>query len=179
MLILALVYIIAIGLIVGALADWAMNDLNNTTHFRSSSSLDYAASSAAQVAIQSIRYAPEMPATQSPSLSYCWTPPSGYISELSENSYTIGVWCSTVQNLASARTRVVTFYVCPTALTSSSSSAAVLAGGVACQNKALLTVQVAYDDYLPGQLTLKSTCDQLLPVPHCGSGAKIEKWIWA
>lgn len=179
MLILALVYIIAIGLIVGALSDWAMNDLNNTTHFRSASSLDYAASSAAQVAIQSIRYAPEMPATQAPNLSYCWTPTSGYISELTENSYTIGVWCSTVQNLASARTRVVTMYVCPTSLSSSSSSTDVLNGGVACQAKPLLTVQVAYDDYLPGQLTLKVTCDQLLPTSTCGEGAKIEKWIWA
>jgi hypothetical protein len=42
-LILAIVYITAISLIVGALADWAMNDLNSTTHFRSASSLGYAA----------------------------------------------------------------------------------------------------------------------------------------
>ena len=32
-IILALVYIVAVSLIVGALADWATNDLNNTTKF--------------------------------------------------------------------------------------------------------------------------------------------------
>src|SRR5579863_3558571 len=108
-LVLALVYIISISLIVGALADWAMNDLNNTTQFQSASSLDYAATSATQVAIQSIRYTPLYAQTKNPLLGYCWTPSSGtYLSQLSNfNGYNVSVWCSTVENLNNANTRVV------------------------------------------------------------------------
>jgi hypothetical protein len=60
-LILALVYIVSVSLIVGALADWAMNDINNTTHFQTASSLDNAVSGATEVAIQSMRYYPQYP----------------------------------------------------------------------------------------------------------------------
>ena len=169
-LILALAYIVSISLIVGALADFAMNDLNNTTHFRSASSLNYAVSSTAQVAIQSIRYTPQMPATQSPALGTCWNPSSGALSELSMNSYTVAVWCSTVQNLASARTRVVTIYACPEAAGFND----LVGGGISCQANPYLLAQVAYDDYLPGGLTMKTTC-----TVTCGEAAKIEKWIWS
>ena len=72
-LILALVYIVSVSLIVGALADWAMNDINNTTHFQTASSLDNAVSGATEVAIQSMRYYPQYPATLT--TNNCWTPP--------------------------------------------------------------------------------------------------------
>jgi len=174
-LILAMVYVISISLVVGALADWAMNDLNNTAHFRSSTALNYAVSSTAQVAIQSMRYNPQMPATASPALANCWTPTSGYVSELTTvNNDPVAIWCSTVQNLASSSTRVVTMYACQTTLTASSTSADAMSAGVACQTKPLLTVQVTFDDYLPGGLTLTQTC-----TTTCGLGAKIDKWIWA
>jgi hypothetical protein len=131
-IILAMVYIVSISLVVGALADWAINDLNNTTKFQSASSLDYAVSSAVQVAIQSIRYTPLMSQTSSPQLGECWVPASGYVSQLTVNGDTVAVWCTTVQNLASAATRVVTFYACASTLTSSSTSGAVSAAGATC-----------------------------------------------
>src|SRR5580698_10478581 len=74
-LILALVYIVSVSLIVGALADWAMNDLNNTTHFQNASSLDNAVSGATEIAIQSMRYYPQYPATAT-NYANCWTPPT-------------------------------------------------------------------------------------------------------
>lgn len=173
-LILALVFIVAIGLIVTALTSWAMNDLNNTTKFNSASSLDYAATSVTEVAIQSIRYTPQMPQTASPNLASCWTLSSGYVSELTLNGHTVAVWCSTLQNLGSPQTRVVTFYACQTTLTSGSSSGAVLAGGVACQTKPLLTARVAFDDYPPGgSAPLKVTC-----TTWCGQGAVTQDWTW-
>ena len=172
-LILALIYITTISLIVVALSSWAMNDLNNTTHFNNATALDYAASSTAQIAVQSMRYTPLMPASTYPALSPCWTSTSSNVSELLENNYTVGVWCTTQQNLASARTRVVTIYACTTTLTSSSSVSAVNSAGSACALSPLLLVQVAYDDYLPGQITLTQTC-----TTSCGAGAKLEKWTW-
>src|SRR5277367_4521504 len=79
-LILALVYIVAISLIVGALADWAMNDLTNTNHFQSANSTDNAISGATEVAIQSVRYYPyyNVGVNNSPNYGNCWSPPSGY-----------------------------------------------------------------------------------------------------
>ena len=177
-LILALVYIISISLIVGALADWAMNDLNNTTRFQSTSSLDYAASSATQVAIQSIRYTPLYSQTQNPLLGYCWAPPSGtYVSQLNNfNGFNVTVWCSTVENLASSNTRTVSFYTCKSPTTAPTNSAQALADGEACYTQPLLYAQVAFDDYLPGATTLGTTC---AGPGYCGFGATELQWSWS
>jgi hypothetical protein len=173
-LILALIYIVSISVIVGALTTWALNDLNNTKAFHSASALDYAATSAVEVAVQSIRYAPLYSETMSPSLGYCWTPAAGYVSQLTVNNDTVAVWCSTVESLASAQTRVVTFYACKSTLTSSSSSPTVLAAAVACSgpNSDILTAKVTFDDYPPGgSAPLISTCTQA-----CGQSATTDKW---
>ncbi len=178
-LILALVYIVSVSLIVGALADWAMNDLNNTAQFQSASSLEYAATSATQVAIQSIRYTPlysETASNISPGLGYCWTPSSGkYLSQLSNfNGFNVTVWCSTVENLASANTRKVSFYTCKTPTIAPTSITAADADGYTCSQDPLLYAQVAYDDYLPGATTLSTTCSY----PNCGYGATELQWTW-
>jgi hypothetical protein len=178
-LILAMAFLVAISLIVGAMADWAMNDLNNTTKFNSASSLNYAATSTAQVAIQSIRYTPLMPQTQSPTYSSCWTPSTGYVSQLSNfDGFTVAVWCSTVQTLASARTRVVTLIACTSSLNPSStisSLSTVQTAASACQSSPLLTARVAFDDYpSAGGAPLTQTC-----TTWCGQGATTELWAWA
>ena len=176
-LVLALVYIISISLIVGALADWAMNDLNNTTQFQSASSLEYAASSVTQVAIQSIRYTPLYSETSS-SLGYCWTPTSGtYLSQLTNfNGFNVTVWCSTVENLASANTRVVSFYTCTSPTTAPTNSSQAVADGDTCSLHPLLYAQVAFDDYLPGATTLSTTC---AGPGYCGFGATELQWTWS
>jgi hypothetical protein len=178
-LILAMAFLLAISLIVGALANWAMNDLNNTTKFNTSSSLNYAATSATQVAIQSIRYSPLVPQTQSPALNFCWNPQSGYVSQLSNfDGFTVAVWCSTVQTLSSARTRVVTLIACTSTLNANniiSSLSTVQAAASACQASPLLTARVAFDDYpSAGGAPLSLTC-----TTWCGQGATTELWVWA
>src|SRR5580698_2582055 len=94
-LILALVYIVSVSLIVGALADWAMNDLSNTTHFQNASSLDNAVSGATEIAIQSMRYYPQYPATASPLVANCWTPSGTLASDVLINNDLVGVRCDT------------------------------------------------------------------------------------
>jgi hypothetical protein len=186
-LILALVYIVAISLIVGALATWALNDLNNTTHFDNASASDYAISGATEVAIQSIRYTPIVPQTAfpwtgtgtPPDVGYCWQPASpgnAYVSQVTIDSDQVAVWCSTVQNLASSSTRVVTLYACASSLTSSSSETAVLLAGNACQQNPALTATVAFNDYPAGDSNpLTQTCGP----GDCGYGAITEEWNWA
>jgi hypothetical protein len=182
-LILALVYIIAISLVVAALVDWTMNDLNNTNHFHNASALDYAVTGAVEVAVQSMRtnpnYSPSYPGTET--MGTCWTPPSGEsISQLTNptSNYTVAVWCQTTQNLDSASTRVVTFYACQsTAAAASDSSSAAESAGEACMAPGAdeLTAMVTFDDYPPGGGPyLQTTCSG----GACGQEATTTEWQW-
>jgi hypothetical protein len=178
-LILALIYIVSVSLIVGALADWAMNDLNNTTHFQNASSLDNAVSGATEIAIQSMRYYPQYPATQSPTVANCWTPPSGsYASDTTINTDLVAVWCTTVENLKSPNTRIVTFIACPeTAAHVATAPLATTAMGN-CQSDPLLKAVVTFDDYPSGGGGLLSqTCSGGPGI--CGFAATTNQWTWA
>jgi hypothetical protein len=175
-LILALVYIFTVGLIVAALADWATNDLNNTAHFTSARSLQYALSSVTNTAIQSMRYSP-IPSTTPPTgvatpaaatPGYCWTPASGYtydgITPVIDGA-NVAVWCSTVEDLSKGATRVVTFSAC---LSTTSNSA--------CATSPLLQAVVSYDDYPPGGGPLLTV--QCTPAVNCGEGMTLQSWTW-
>jgi hypothetical protein len=126
-LILALIFLVVVGGVVGSLASWATNDLKNTTQFTSARTEQYAVSSAAQTAVQNIRYTPLLSTDQTPSASpsYCWG--AGPTSELTLDNETVAVWCSTVWTPTSASTRVVTFSACPVTSAESGDSAATLA----------------------------------------------------
>jgi hypothetical protein len=172
---LALVYIITISVIVLALATWASNDLNNTTHFKSARALDYAASSATETAIQSIRFTPvpgTFPSPNPSTTNYCWTPPSGPVSQLQINGDWIAVWCSTLETLNSTNTRVVTFSACSesAALTSGTAPAA----QTACVTNPLLAAKVSFNDYPPGN----SPPLQLQCTTYCGESATTQEWTW-
>jgi hypothetical protein len=175
-LILALVYIFTVGLIVAALADWATNDLNNTTHFTTARSLQYALSSVTQTAIQSMRYSPvptTTPANNTPTPvatapGYCWTPASGFTYDgLTPvvDGENVAVWCSTVENLSEGTTRVVTFSACLSSTTNT-----------ACSQNPLLQAVVSYDDYPPGGGPLLTA--QCTPTVNCGEGMTLENWTW-
>jgi hypothetical protein len=174
---LALVYIFTVGLIVAALASWATNDLNNTAHFTTGRSLQYALSSVTETGIQSMRYNPIPTSTPTantptPALSApgnCWTPaasanPAGY-DQLTLDGENVTVWCSTVENLSQATTRVVTFSAC---LSSWSNTA--------CAASPLLQVVVSYDDYPPGGGPLLTS--QCTPTVNCGEGMTLLNWTW-
>lgn len=179
-LILAMAYIVTVSLIVMTLSSWATNDLHNTTSFNSTSSLHTAAGSVTNTAIESIRYATLLSNGQAQNvatpLSYCWQPTSGFVSQLTIDQATVAVWCTSVENLNSAATRVVTFYACQSTLTSSSSSSVVAAAGAACSqpNASILTAVVTYDDYPPGSSpALTQQCSL-----YCGEGATLTSWVW-
>jgi len=179
-LILALVYIVAISLIVGALADWAMNDLTNTTHFQNASSLDNAVSGATEVAIQSVRYYPYYSAaTTSPLFGNCWNPTSTAASDVTINNSLVAVWCSTQENLKSPSTRIVTFIACPVTAAfpvDTTAHAATAEGN--CAIKPRLQAVVTIDDYPSGGGgLLTQTCAGGQGV--CGFAATTNQWTWA
>jgi hypothetical protein len=177
-MILALVYIVAISLVVGALASWVMNDLNNTVHFQSASNRTYAATAAADIAISNIRYAPYQTQTPPGTTGNCWTPaaPNNTTGPPAAiDGYTMAVWCNTYQNsttLLTRSTRTVTFYVCQESTLDLPNPAT---AAYACSQKPLLFVEVVYDDYPQGEVTgyLTSTCTDT-----CGEQATVEDWIW-
>lgn len=167
-LILALVYIIIVGMVVGALGGWIANDLNNSVRFSAAGSEQSAARSVTEVAMQSIRYTPLIGAGLSQTVatpsnpSYCWgsTAPS----QLNAiNGYTMSAWCSTVFNPTSTATRVVTFSVC---LSTASASA--------CAASPLLQAVVTFDDYpATGGVVNSGAC-----TTTCGETMTINSWLW-
>ncbi len=175
-------YIVAISLIVGALADWAMNDLTNTTHFQNASSMDNAISGATEVAIQSVRYYPYLNSgnansnNSSPNYGNCWNPTSTAASDVTINNYLVAVWCSTIENLKSPNTRTVTFAACV------EQASAVALGQVAttmgnCTSSPTLKAVVVFDDYPSGGGGLLSqTCTGGQGV--CGFAATTNQWTW-
>jgi hypothetical protein len=164
---------VSVSLIVGALADWAMNDLSNTTHFQNATSIDNAVSGATEVAIQSMRYYPQSATL----LGYanCFTPPSGTLSStVPINNDLIGVWCSTVEKLKSPDTRVVTFNACPVTAASVANGTAM----TACLAAPTLTAQVTFDDYPSGGGgLLNQTCSG--GPGSCGFAATTNQWTWS
>jgi hypothetical protein len=115
-LILALAFLLVVGMITGGLAGWITNDLNNSTQFTSARSLQSSASNATELAIQSIRYDPLLATTQDATPpAPCWGTGSSSDVSLPEGDTTsdeMSVWCSTKWNPYSASTRVVTISTC-------------------------------------------------------------------
>ncbi len=114
-LVLALLFLVVIGLIVGGLASWTANNLSNSLKFQQDRNAQYALSSASQVAIANIRYTPLLGPNQTLNASppsYCWG--TAAPSELTIQGDQVAVWCSTVWNPNNASTRVVTLSACLT-----------------------------------------------------------------
>lgn len=179
-LILALVYIVSVSLIVGALADWAMNDLNNTTHFQTAASVDNAVSGATEVAIQSVRYYPQ----SGTGTGNCWTPPGGTnnASDVPINGDLVAVWCSTSLNLQSPNTRIVTFTACPVTTAEVVSVSATTSTMGSCLSGLLpgpsLIAKVTFDDYPSGGGGLLSSVCTGGP-GYCGFAATTTQWTWS
>jgi hypothetical protein len=160
-LILALLFLVAVGGIVGSLATWATNDLNNTAKFTSARTLQYAVSGATEVAIQNIRYTPLLATTTAPAApGSCW---SG-TSSLQIDNQNIDVWCSTQWTPTSSSTRVVTFDACLHGATAS-----------ACVANPLLAAVVTFDDYPTGS----SPPNPAACVAYCGTSMTVNSWVWS
>jgi hypothetical protein len=153
-------------LIVGALLSGITSGLGNSTNFKSARSLHYAATSATNVAIQSIRYTPLLSTNQTLNASppgICWG--SGTTSELTgiDGVGGMAVWCSTKWTPTSAATRVVTFSTCLDTV-----------GAAACAAKPLLQAVVTYDDYPPGI----SSPTSVQCFTFCGTSMTVNNWVW-
>lgn len=175
-LILALVYLVTVSVIIAALSGWAIDDLNDTTHFSSGFALQNAAGGAMEVAIQYVRYssAPLVRGNQ-PSAISCLgahaTPPTvtftnGPNSDPTQFTNTMAVWCNTDWAPTSSATRTVTFWACQSPVGGTTASA--------CQADPVLDAVVVFDDY-PSSLSapIDGQCNV-----WCGSGMVVTTWDW-
>jgi hypothetical protein len=170
-LILALVFLVTVGAVVGSLASWAMNDLNNTAAFTSARSMQNAVVNATELAIQTIRYTPALSTGQtlnaSPPTS-CWGSGSSTLaSQEGSTSQNVAVWCSTAWNPSSANTRVVTLSACPVTSTETATT---------CAANPYLQVVAIYDDYPAGVISAPTTAQCVV---YCGTGLTVSSWIWS
>ena len=191
-LILALVFLVTVSVIVGALTDWVSNDLMNSTSFTATQGLNSAATNAVTLGVQSIRYNPLLyttvngtntPVTLNASPpSYCWgTGASQYTdpNPVGGVLYNMNVYCSTVWNPKSASTRKVTVSACRIPAQDVPGSAAYKASWAAaqasCAATPLLQAIVTFDDYPP---TGVSGSSQNQCVTYCGSTMTVNSWNW-
>jgi hypothetical protein len=169
-LVLALLFLVVIGLIVGGLASWTANNLTDAVVFQNARSAEFALNGATQAATQNIRYAPLINPGETLNASppsYCWGTsgdPTYGGSELTTQGDPVYVYCSTAWNPASSVTRQVTISAClQSELTVPSQAAATCAA-----NPGLQTI-VNFDDY-------QSNLNTTNPAPcqsTCGTGMTI------
>ena len=168
-LVLALLFLVVIGTIVGAIASWTSNDLKNTLVFQQERNVQSALLTATNVAIQNIRYTPLIETGQKDTLnanppSYCWG--SSSPSQTTAQGETVDVWCSTVWNPNSAQTRIVTISAC---LDNNGLDTA----ATCAMNPGLQTV-VTFDDYSSGTPSVGgAACTPPTNGGTCGAGMTI------
>ncbi len=182
-LILALAYIMIIGVVVAALTTWASGDLNNTGKFNDARGLDYSLSSAMEVAINNIRYTPvEGSVNASPPVA-CWgsgtygsTSTASYATystyELPTSSDNIATWCTTRSDPNTATTRIVSIYACAAPSTTAIStqwatSTEIENASSVCAASPGLEAVVVFDDY--------STTGKYV----AGEGASLQSWDYS
>jgi hypothetical protein len=172
-------------MVVAVLTADLTGDLRSSQIFQSVRSEQYAARSATDLAINSIRYAydsPSAPTGNTSTLlaqtlnasppSYCWG--SGPKSELTTDGVSMDVWCSTAWNPASASTRTVTFSTCLDSVAAVTAAAAA-AAAAACAASPYLQAIVSYDDY-PSGVSAPSSAPCYL---YCGTQMITDSWLWS
>lgn len=161
-LILAMVFLVVTSLVVTGLADWVKNDLNNTVKFTSAESLQSTANSAAELAIQSVRYNFTAATLNASPPQPCWTP-SATPSEITLNGQSVSAWCTTRWDPLSTSTRVVTVMACQSGTTASQ-----------CAANPVLYAVVTFDDYpSPKGAVTSAQCTST-----CGLGMTINDWVF-
>ena len=167
-LILALLFLIIGVVAVGALAFQVTNDVTNSSHFRTVRSLQYAARSSTNLAIQNIRYTPLLATSQTLNASppaACWgTSPESQLAGI-DGEPPMASWCSTAWTPTSDSTRTVTISTCP-ATTSAAQ----------CAAAPMLQAVVSFDDYPPQLASPPSTTACTL---YCGTSMVTDSWVWA
>ena len=109
-LVLAIIFLTVVSVLMVALVEWVGADLRNTSRFTAAQSFQSTANSAAEIALQNVRYNFMSATLNASPPAPCWTT-SPSASLLSLNSQSVVAWCSTSWTTGSAQSRKVTVSV--------------------------------------------------------------------
>ncbi len=167
-LILALIFLVAVSLIVIALLGWVGTSLTATTSFANERSVESTATSAVNLAIQNTRYKFATQLLNASPPQACWYGSGGTAQQPPElNNQQIDVWCSMVWQPYSANTRTITYSACPATLTNSQ-----------CAATPTLQAIVTFDDYAPGVGVPYANPVQCSSTGFCGQSLTQNSWLW-
>lgn len=177
LLILALVFILVISVIAGALTRWVTNDLNNTNKFDSALSIETAANNAVELALQNVRYNFASQTLNAVPPQPCWTT-SPSVSQVTFDAQTVSVWCTTNWSPLSSNTRVVTFYVCQSNFSGTPTLGDMNTAATACALNPLLQAVIAFDDF-PNTISA-SNCPPNSggSSSTCGTTLTVQSWAF-
>lgn len=167
-ILLALVFLVAVSLIVVALLSWVGTSLKVTSTFASERTTESAATSAVNLAIQNTRFtfAPQLLNASPPQA--CWYDSGGNAEQPpSFNGQQFNVWCSMVWQPYSANTRTITYSACVTTSTN-----------VQCAANPTLQAIVTFDDYAPGIGVPTANPVQCNLTGFCGQSLTQNSWLW-
>ena len=122
-LILALVFLVVVGLVAGSLVQWAGGDLTATSQFTSAHSNESAANGANAIAVQFVRYNFLTSSLFASPPTPCWSSTGNSTFSLSSTGPTMDSWCSTNWRPLSQNSRVVTISTCPSTTSSTNCAA--------------------------------------------------------
>ncbi len=108
-----------------ALVEWVGADLRNTARFTAAQSFQSTANSAAEIALQNVRYNFMAPTLNASPPAPCWTT-SPSPSLLSLNAQSVDAWCATQWTTGATQSRTVTISVCLSTLSAGACAAAPL-----------------------------------------------------
>lgn len=169
-LIITFIFLILVSLVVATLSSWAVNGLNNTGHFQTSTNELYAANGATQVAMRAARYT--YPASTS---QVC----PGTLNPIQINGTYVQVWCQNQAQTSgftingAAFTRKTTLTAC---LMSSESSQLTGVCTTSAGNVRQLLVAVVYYDDVVSTTFNPYNCTPTYQ-STCGVAMRVFSWV--
>lgn len=177
-LILALVFLLATGLLTLALATFAVEADTNTTNVRAVGTVNLNAESVATATIEAIRTSYNFPGQ--PSTTYYpvgAASPTAVACTPTEATTSFLVACIGYATPGTTQSRVVDLYVCATANVASAQACYLsnTAAPGSASSKIALFAEVTYDDIPPGQPASAAACSSLYTAT-CGMTMIIDHW---
>jgi hypothetical protein len=166
-IILALVFLVAVSMIVVGLLSYVGTSLTATTSFASERSVETAATNAVNLAISQSRYTFSTQMLNASPPSACWTTGTGQPPAFGGQQFY--VWCSMTWQPFSSATRTITYSACLTTQTTDPGT---------CAATPLLQDIVTFDDYAPGLGVPNANPVQCNFTGYCGQSMTQNSWQW-
>lgn len=173
-LLLALIFLVAVSLVIISTVGWAGNDIRLSAKFQDAQQFQAAANDVSEVAVQYVRFNFLQASLGASPPAPCWSPTSS-ASALTTNGHVVDAWCSTTwthdaNTPPDSLVRTVTIDSCLSSVSASG-----------CAANPLLQAVVQIGD--ANTTTGKSNCTPVTSTSSsgsttCGTWQTIESWIF-